>query len=290
LQVQPRTTAEVVRLANASDLIFAPGSRYGYSSGGYAILAAVAEKAAGMSYEELVRKYVAAPLNARSLRHANRQTALVGRALPVLFTGTGVVNGPLRDLSFLVGGGSVYSTARDFLAVAEAYQREAYGALAARAFVDSSGFAWSGSTAGYRSFADWHRADSITVVFLANMNTGAIEMLRRDIPRLLRGERVTPSLPHVRAVELNADTRAKLEGQYETGTGSFTRLRFLTPSAALFGERVLVAMSDSVLFNFGEYSMARILRSPSGEISGLRFEFVSPSGQTGSVTFPRQSR
>ena len=54
-QTDPRTTEDMVRAANAMPLTFEPGSQSVYSSGGYAILAAVLERVAGKPYDELLK-------------------------------------------------------------------------------------------------------------------------------------------------------------------------------------------------------------------------------------------
>src|SRR5436190_1738142 len=57
-QEEPRTTADMVRAANAVPLLFDPGTRTSYSSGGYALFAAVLERASGKTYVELLQEHV----------------------------------------------------------------------------------------------------------------------------------------------------------------------------------------------------------------------------------------
>ena len=113
-QSEPRTAMDMVRAANAMPLLFAPGSQSTYSSGGYAILSAVIERASGKSYDALLQELVVKPVGAHTIRHTDSREVLHGRALSAVPTGTTtLLNTPLRDLSFLIGGGSVFTTPRD---------------------------------------------------------------------------------------------------------------------------------------------------------------------------------
>jgi CubicO group peptidase (beta-lactamase class C family) len=58
-------TAAVARLASV-ELLSSPGSKFSYSNWGYVIAAAMAEKATGMSYEDLMRTLLFEPLQMHS--------------------------------------------------------------------------------------------------------------------------------------------------------------------------------------------------------------------------------
>ena len=164
--------------------------------------------------------------------------------------GTTVINAPLRDLSFLVGAGSVYTTPRDVFEVMQGLVRGTYGAIARGALVRPTGMTWNGVTNGFRAFADWRSSDSLSVLFFGNSHVGAIDLLRRDIPRIAAGERVqAPVAPTIVTVALSVAQRERLSGDYDTGGGSLSRVSFLSPSLMLFGDRALVATSDSTFFS-----------------------------------------
>jgi CubicO group peptidase (beta-lactamase class C family) len=254
-QEEPRTTAEMVQAANAMPLLFEPGARSSYSSGGYSLFAAVLERASGKSYDALLQELVARPVQARTIRHLDHREILPGRATSVVPIGATVVNASLRDLSFLVGAGSVYTTPRDIFAVMQGLVSGAYGATARGALVRPTGLAWNGVTNGFRAFADWRAADSVSVLFFANAHTGAIDLLRRDLPRIVAGAEVAPpAIPTVRAVALSESTRARLAGDYDTGGGAISRVSFMSPSVMLFGDRALLAVNDSTFFSTADYA------------------------------------
>jgi len=89
-------------------LITAPNTRFEYSNGGYALLSRIAEIAAGVPYEELVRQQVFAPL---ALRHSHSDSAKLPEARPHghLSTPNGPeawdFRGPLEAMLAGAGGG-----------------------------------------------------------------------------------------------------------------------------------------------------------------------------------------
>ena len=271
-QSEPRTTDDMVRAANAMPLLFEPGSREMYSSGGYAILAAVLEHVTGKGYDALLQEMVARPVGARTIRHVDRRELLPGRAISAIPVGTTVLNAPLRDLSFLVGGGSVFTTPRDVFLVMQGVVRGKYGAAARTALLDSAGMRWNGVTNGYRAFADWIASDSLTVIFTGNTHTGAIDLLRRVIPQLAAGANVkAPDVPNVTPVALSALAQARLAGNYDTGGGSVSALKFLSPMLALFGDRSLIALNDSTLYSFADYARVSFTSNAAGKVEAIQW-------------------
>lgn len=253
-QQEPRTAMDMVQAASGFPLLFEPGSKSVYSSGGFAVLAAVLERATGRPYDELLQEHVARPVGARVIRHADRRGLLAGRAQSVIPLDGGVINTPFRDLSFLVGGGSVYSTPRDIFTVMQGVLSGAYGAAARVALLRPTGFDWNGITNGYRAFADWHTGDSLAVLFFANAHTGAIDLIRRDLLRIARGETVpSPKIPSVTVVALSESARARIAGRYDV-SGDSVRADFASPRLLLFGDRALLPISDSVFFSTADYA------------------------------------
>jgi CubicO group peptidase (beta-lactamase class C family) len=254
-QEEPKTATEMVLAANTMPLLFEPGSRSSYSSGGYSLFAAVLERASGKSYDALLQELVVRPVKATTIRHLDHRELLAGRATSVVPTGATVINASLRDLSFLVGAGSVYTTPRDVFAVMQGLLRGTYGATAREALVRPTGLSWNGVTNGFRAFADWRAADSVSVLFFGNAHTGAIDLLRRDLPRIVAGADVAPpTIPTVRPVALSEAARARLTGDYDTGGGAISRVTFLSPSVLLFGDRALLAVNDTTFFSTADYA------------------------------------
>ena len=74
-----------------------------------------------------------------------------------------------------------------------------------------TGLSWNGVTNGFRAFAEWRASDSLSVLFFGNSHVGAIDLLRRDIPRIAAGERVqAPVVPTFAPVALSVAQRDRL--------------------------------------------------------------------------------
>jgi CubicO group peptidase (beta-lactamase class C family) len=271
-QEEPRSTADMVLAANALPLLFDPGARSSYSSGGYSLFAAVLERASGKSYDALLQEYVARPVGARTIRHLDHRELLPGRATSVLPAGTSVINAPLRDLSFLVGAGSVYTTPRDVFAVMLGLIRGTYGATVRQALVRQTGLSWNGVTNGFRAVAEWRASDSLSVLFFGNSHVGAIDLLRRDIQRIATGQTVAPpAVPTVTPVALSAAQRDRLSGDYDTGGGEISKVSFMSPSVMLFGDRALLATSDSTFFSPADYAPVTFVGATSGTPTAIQW-------------------
>ena len=99
----------------------APGEGFAYSNGGYTLLAAIIERVSGMSYGEFLERRVFAPAGLESTWHTPPRTEQARQA-------TGYVPAGIDELAevrppanaYLVGSGSLWSTAGDLLRWAEA--------------------------------------------------------------------------------------------------------------------------------------------------------------------------
>jgi hypothetical protein len=153
----------------------------------------------------------------------------------------------------------------------QALIRGTYGTTARGALVRPTGLTWNGVTNGFRAFADWRPSDSLSVLFFGNSHVGAIDLLRREIPRIAAGERVqTPVAPTIVPVDLSAAQRERLSGDYDTG-GSLSRVSFLSPSLMLFGDRALLATSDSTFFSTADYAPVTFVGASSGAVTAIQW-------------------
>jgi CubicO group peptidase (beta-lactamase class C family) len=269
-QSQPRTAQEMVEIANGVPLLFQPGDSESYSSGGYSILAAVLERAGKQTYDELLQHYVAIPVSAKTIRHVDSRTILPGRASSAIPIGGGVLNASLKDLSFLVGAGSVYTTPQDIFLVMRGLVNGTYGTTARKALLRPDGLHWNGVTNGFRAIADWYPVDSLTVIFFSNLHTGAIDLMRRDIPHVVAGDNVrTPVIPQARVVALSSAAQQRLVGNYDVGGGQTSAVTFASPSLILWGDRSLLALNDSTFFSLTDYATVKFPSDSTGAVSGV---------------------
>ena len=268
-QSMPRTAQEMVEIANRAPLLFKPGDSTSYSSAGYSILAAVLERAAKQTYDELLQQYVAKPVSAETIRHVDSRTMLPGRASSAIPLGNGFMNASLKDLSFLVGAGSVYTTPHDIFMVMRGLVDGTYGKTARDALLRPDGLHWNGVTNGFRAIADFYAADSLTVILFSNLMTGAGDLMRRDIPHIVAGEDVrTPVVPRPRPVALSAAAQQRIVGKYDVG-GQTATITFTSPSLIIWFDRPLLALDDSTFFSTTDYATVRFPSDSTGAVTGI---------------------
>ena len=275
LETVPHTAAEMAQRISRASLEFAPDSARLYSSAGYSLLARILEIAAGKSYAELVRQYVFVPAGmSRSVDFAG-EPLIDGRANDYLLDVGGPVNAPLKDLSFLVGAGSVLSTARDIHLFAQALASGKLGD-SARAAVESDSVWWSnGSTNGHRAEVRLNRAHGYSYALVSNLNSGANDVILQAIRDIMEGKLASvPEVPTPRVVSRDSVSLAQYVGDYrrEGGSGGFT----VTASArGLFaGDIKLVPTGGDCFYDFKFYGEVCFVRGSSREI--VHIDWVSP--------------
>jgi len=291
-ETEPHTAQEMVEIANKVPLLFQPGTSESYSSGGYAILAAVLERAGNGTYDELLQRYVARPVSAKTIRHVDSREILPGRASSAIPTGTGtdmgLIHPPLRDLSFLVGAGSVYTTPHDIFLVMRGLVNGVYGATAGDSLMESDGLHWNGEGDGFRTIADWYPADSLTVIYFSNLRLGATDLIRHQIPKIVAGENVRPPVvPHPKAVPLSPAAQQRLVGDYDTGGGDINTVTFASPSLIRWGERFLIAVNDSTFYSPADYAPVRFRSDSTGAVSEIDWGPGTWSTEGQHLHFPR---
>lgn len=273
----PRTATDMAGLAGEAELLFEPGSRRGYSSAGYSVLARVLEVASGVSYAELLDTEIFAPASALHAATDDGWRLVSGRSDDHLMGAHGPVPAPPADLSFLVGAGSVFATPRDLLAVMVAIDEGRYGDLARREILGEEGeVGWNGQSFGYRAFLDYRSGDGRAVIFAGNLHTGANDLLRRDVPRIVAGEGVeSPAVPAPPSASLSVGTRADIAGVYQFRAGqpdSEEALRFAPDgSFGRLGSWSLVPVAEDSFASTTDYATVAILRADDGSVSGLEW-------------------
>lgn len=278
----PQSAADMVALASKVPLQFEPGTRRGYSSAGYSVLARVLELASGRSYAELLDELVLSPAGAAHSLVPMGRRPIPGRAVAYLRGGAGPITAPYADLSFLVGAGSVFSTPRDLFRILRTLVTGGYGEPVRRALAEGGEVGWHGFTYGYRAFVDYRVADSVAVIFAGNLFTHAADLIRRDVPTIVAGHAVAPpAMPQVHAVTLPPETRRAIEGIYQWRPGapdSEEELRFdPTGTQALLGGWVLIPLSPDSFFLPEHYAVASLDRTADGKVRFL--EYPSPEGE-----------
>jgi CubicO group peptidase (beta-lactamase class C family) len=278
--------ADVVELARTTALQFAPGSTSSYSSAGYTVLARILELAAGESYADLLRRRLFEPLGMTRSLHPSSREVMEDRASSYVPGLMGIENAPLKDMAFLAGAGSVYSTARDLLRLVYATVDGTLGATRRAEAVRGGRINWNGSSNGYRAFAQWDSASGVAIVYCGNVTTGAADRVRDAIPRILKGETLEPGrLPDVvaaggapRLMKIDPARIRRFEGVYQLFNGQ--RLEFRARGGVLTAnEWILVPTSDSTFFSLRDYGIV----APAAEADG---KFTALSWKIGEQSYP----
>ena len=267
-----QSAESMAQLIGRAPLAFEPGAQRLYSSAGYSLLARVLERAGGKPYAELLREIVLAPAGAGAAIDAT-EAGLAGlpHARGHFWTPEGALAAPAKDLSFLVGAGSLWATPRDLFNVARRVADSGYGTGPAAGARGSDGvIQWTGFSDGFMTIVDYRPSTDVTVVVTSNLLTGAAELIARDAARIAFGESVaSPQVPVIGTTTLSAARRAQLEGTYSYA-GSRHLLTFVSSTAALIGgEYLLITTSDTTMYAPQNYLQYHVVADESGNITAL---------------------
>ena len=271
----PRTAAEMVELVMRKGLEPNPQAERRYSSAGYAVLARVLELASGEEYGALMQRLVFAPVQATCTQHPTPRSFIPNRAVALSWSPGGMRRGLPKDLSFLVGGGSIYSTARDLLAILRGLVDGVYGATSqANVVRGRERFGWNGSSANYRAFVEYDAKQRLAWIYVTNLETGFADRLRDAVPRLVAGEAVTdPPIPSPAITTSEVGEFCELNGRYTLPTGTVLDLR--CEGADLFAnDWQLFPLGGLRFFSVQDYGTVAFFRDESGQITRMDWDWA----------------
>jgi CubicO group peptidase (beta-lactamase class C family) len=270
----PYTSAEFVEKVKQAKLAFEPGAQRLYSSGGYAVLARVLEIASGKPYARLLQEYVFNLAEMRDSVDFNSEIVMERRSQDYLLDAAGVVNAPLKDYSFLVGAGSVYSTARDVYKFGEAVLDGKYGETAKTNAVANNEIAASGSTNGHRSILKINRDKKWGYVIVSNLGSGAFDIIQRDVEAMLDGKQVAPPAPPNPKIIANPNPNpAEYAGRYVSQTIGATEIIFKN-GVLQAGDIKLYPTGTDRFFEYKFFGDVTFIRDGAGKIKEIKW--VSP--------------
>ena len=271
---QPLSAAEMVERIEHSELLSEPGERSLYSSAGFSVLARIVELIEGRPYGEVLEQRIFRRAGMEHSVDPGFRRLVPDRATSYTPAPGGVRSTELKDLSFLVGAGSVYSTAGDLHRLIGAVLSGALGQAARAALMREEGLRWNGVTNGYRAFADYYKDTALEVIFTGNLHTGAIDRLREDVPKIAAGETVAPAaVPRLDAVRVDERVLRRYEGRYESERGQSTSLR-VHGGELYAGDRLLVPTSESTFYSLQEYGRVNVVFGEAGRVERLDWEWA----------------
>jgi CubicO group peptidase (beta-lactamase class C family) len=262
------STAMVQNIARAK-LEFEPGTRDLYSSAGYSVLARVLEIAAGKTYSQLLEQYVFTPAGMKNSLDFDSRHTDPKRAEEYLRVENGELKAPAKDYSFLVGAGSVVSTARDLHAFAMALVNGMYGDSVRANYLRTKTFRSTGFTNGHRAEVRVNGERNYSYVLLANLNTGANDLILQAIRDIMEGKPVTPPVvPQPKFISARGIDLSQYNGVYEREGGS--RITVTAKGQELYaGEIKFFPVRTDCFFEFNYYGEVCFIRDDSKAITHI---------------------
>lgn len=118
-----KSVVEGLEMFKDDPLLFEPGTKYSYTTHGFAVLGCAVEGASGMSFPDYVRENVFKPADMNRIRVDNVTDIIPNRAQGYQKTQSGELrNSELADTSYKIPGGGFISTVEDLTKFAIAMQ------------------------------------------------------------------------------------------------------------------------------------------------------------------------
>jgi CubicO group peptidase (beta-lactamase class C family) len=175
-----RTIESYLPLFADKPLEFEPGAKRRYSNGGYVVLGAIIERAAGQDYYAYVREHIFKPAGMAETESFEKDKEVPNRARGYTREGS-AADAPRRsNYSTLPARGSSagggYSTAHDLLKYIVASQQ---GTL--RSGEAEGGFGIAGGSPGVNACVEWNPRNGYALIVLSNYDPPSAESVARQI-------------------------------------------------------------------------------------------------------------
>ncbi len=266
------SSAEFIEKVKQAKLAFEPGSQRLYSSGGYAVLARTLEIASGKPYAQLLQEYVFTPAGMTDTLDFNGVMIMERRAQDYFLSPDGYVNAPLKDYSFLVGAGSVFSTARDVYKFGEAVLDNKYGETSKTSLVGQTTISSSGSTNGHRAYFEIEREKKYGYVLVSNLS-GAFDMISQGLGEILQGKEVTVKNFTIPKVIPNPNKNlTEFTGRYKRSDGSGETEIVLKNDFLYSSEIKLFPIKTDCFFEYRFFGEVCFIRENAGKIKEIKWK------------------
>jgi CubicO group peptidase (beta-lactamase class C family) len=270
LEALSYTSAEFAEKAKQAKLAFEPGSGRLYSSGGYAVLARALEIASGKSYSQLLEEYVFKPAGMTDSVDFEGDAVMERRAQDYYLSPNGLVNVPLKNYSFLIGAGSVYSTGRDVYRFGEAVLDGKYGERLKTSLLGETTFSGSGSTNGHRSYIEIARDKKYGFVILSN-SAGVFDIVSQGLREILQGKEPTVKSFTIPKVALDSNKNlAEFQGHFKRADGTESDI-VLRNGFLHAGDIKLYPTKPDCFFEYRFFGDVCFLRDESAKIKSIKW-------------------
>ena len=265
------TSAGFIEKVKQAKLEFEPGSQRTYSSAGFSVLARALEIASGKSYDQLLQEYVFAPAGMKDSLDFNGEMIMERKAQDYLLDSNGYINAPLKDYSFLIGAGSVFSTARDVYKFGEAVLDGKYGENAKADLIGKAVISASGSTNGHRAYLEIERDKKYGYVLLSNLPTGAFDIISQGLTDILQGKEAKPVTPSPKIIPNPNKNIAEFSGLYKRTDGIQVEVELRNDFLYALGIKFYPIKPDC-FFEYKFYGEVCFTREESGKIKEMKWK------------------
>lgn len=208
----PTTVEKTIDRFKHKELMFKPGTKYGYSSSGYVLLGYIIEQVTGKKYEQVLKESIFEPLRMKNSGYDHPLTILKHRAAGYGQEGQAVHNAVHFEMDTPHAAGALYSTAEDlFLWDKALYTTQ----LVSRQILDTIfmehfqlgegwgyGYGWytgkllnrnvllhDGAISGFRTQLFRFPDDKIFIVSLSNMEHSNLFPINQNIAAIILNEK-----------------------------------------------------------------------------------------------------
>ncbi|MGH7742717.1 MAG: serine hydrolase domain-containing protein [Candidatus Eiseniibacteriota bacterium] len=231
---------------------FSPGARTEYSNGGYAVLAAVIERASGKRYSRFVHDEILAPLGLRDTGEEADRMLVENRAYgyqPDPAGDRGLIPGAYQQMATKTGGGSLVSTADDLRRFAAAMFRDnvIHRSTWEAVIPTTDGTLTAmGRCPGYNSLLSLRLADRLTIVVLSNnYAAGMLAEVGRALARIADGSTVAPA--RYERVNVSLAALATRAGRFAIPDGALPFLEDRVIKIQMEGDHLVAYSRDTPL-------------------------------------------
>ena len=175
----------MIKYAHSGDLEFAPGTDYSYNNTGYYLLAIIAERAAGVPYELLLRQRIFDPAGMDRTGVEREEFPPPNLAQGYLRSGLTFVKDDYFFMPNALGAGDVYSTVGDLYKWDRALNTDEFLSNISKErmftpYINEYGYGWVITT-----LPDYDEGDSTTLIF----HTGGINGFNTMFARLVEEDK-----------------------------------------------------------------------------------------------------
>ena len=236
---------EVVDWFKDEDLLFEPGSEYGYSNSNFVLLAYLIEQVSGLTYQKFMERNIFEPLQMKHTKPFKYDEIVPNRAegYDPASTAFGLKKTGFYNNSIKTGSGALFSTVGDLLKLDQALygedllNRETKKLMFTPIGQNEYGLGWGiwkrfkknkhdhdGASPGSVAYFSRYPDDKVTIVFLGNINTGVFNRMKYDLAAIYFNKEYEIPVPR-KYISIDEETLKQYEGRFEFESGNFFDLK-----------------------------------------------------------------